>query len=42
MIAARERRVMAAERDGIGAYELAIELDQFVRSLVETLRRVGD
>lgn len=40
MIVLRERRIMAAERDGIGAYQLAIELDGFVRALVEALRRV--
>ncbi len=42
MIVDRERRVMAAERDGIEAYELAIELDQFVRSLIEAMRREAD
>lgn len=41
MIVDRERRVMAAERDGIGAYDLAVELDDFVHNLVDALRRVG-
>lgn len=40
MIVHRDRRVMAAERDGIGAYELAVGLDEFVRALVDAIRRV--
>ncbi len=39
MIVHRERRVMAAERDGIGAYQLAIELEGFVRALLDAVRR---
>jgi len=30
---------MGAERDGIGAYELAVGLDQFVEALLEAARR---
>lgn len=41
LIVDRERRVMAAERDGIGAYDLAVELDDFVYALVDALRRAG-
>jgi len=37
----RDREVMAAERDGIGAYELAVGLDAFVEALVQAARR-GD
>ncbi len=39
MIAHRDRQVMAAERDGIGAYELATGIDHFVATLIETVRR---
>jgi len=42
LIVDRERRVMAAERDGIGAYDLAVELDDFVYALIDALRRVGE
>ncbi len=39
MIADRDRQVMAAERDGIDAYELATGIDEFVATLIETVRR---
>jgi hypothetical protein len=38
MILQRDRQVMAAERDGIGAYELAVGVDNFVYRLVEAVR----
>ncbi len=38
MIAHRDRQVMAAERDGIGAYELAAGIDHFIGTLIETVR----
>lgn len=41
MIMQRDRHVMAAERDGIGAYELATGLDRFVDKLIQIARR-GD
>lgn len=39
MIVQRDRQLMGAERDGIGAYELAVGLDQFVEALLEAARR---
>ena len=39
MIAQRDRQLMGAERDGIGAYELAVGLDQFVEAVIEAARR---
>ena len=39
MIVQRDRQVMSAERDGIGAYELAVGVDQFVEALLEAARR---
>lgn len=39
MIVQRDRQVMGAERDGIGAYELAVGLDQFVEALLAAARR---
>lgn len=42
MISHRDRQVMAAERDGIGAYELAAGIDHFVATLIDTVRRSGD
>ena len=39
MIVQRDRQVMNAERDGIGAYELAVGVDQFVEALLEAARR---
>ena len=42
MIANRDRQVMAAERDGIGAYELAAGIDHFVASLIDAVRRSDD
>ncbi|MCH7826151.1 MAG: hypothetical protein IH849_15250 [Acidobacteria bacterium] len=39
MIADRDRQVMKAERDGINAYELAVGIDHFVATLIETVRR---
>ena len=39
MISHRDRHVMAAERDGVGAYELASGIDQFVTTLIEAVRR---
>jgi hypothetical protein len=41
MIMQRDRQVMAAERDGIGAYELASAVDAFVRKILEIARRVN-
>jgi hypothetical protein len=41
MIMQRDRHVMAAERDGIGAYELASGVDAFVRRILEIARRVN-
>jgi len=41
MIMQRDRQVMAAERDGIGAYELASGVDTFVRKVLEIARRAG-
>lgn len=37
MISQRDRRVMAAERDGIGAYELAAGIDDFVAAILEVV-----
>ncbi len=39
MITHRDRQVMASERDGVGAYELAAGIDQFVATLIEAVRR---
>jgi len=39
MIMERDRQVMAAERDGLGAYELAVNLDEFVETLLAAARR---
>ena len=39
LITHRDRQVMAAERDGIGAYELAAGIDHFVASLIDMIRR---
>jgi len=39
MITHRDRQVMASERDGVGAYELAAGIDQFVTTLIEAVRR---
>jgi hypothetical protein len=39
MIVQRDRQVMAAERDGIGAYDLAVGVDPFVEALLEAARR---
>lgn len=39
MIVQRDRQVMGAERDGLGGYELAVGLDQFVDALLEAARR---
>jgi hypothetical protein len=39
MIMRRDRQIMAAERDGIGAYELAVGIDVFVRKVLEVARR---
>ena len=39
MITHRDRQVMAAERDGVDAYELATGIDQFVTTLIEAARR---
>ncbi len=39
MIAHRDRQLMAAERDGIDAYELAAGIDEFIARLIETVRR---
>ena len=39
MIADRDRQVMSAERDGVSAYELAAGIDDFVATLIETVRR---
>lgn len=41
MIMQRDRQVMAAERDGIGAYEIASGVDAFVRKILEIARRVN-
>jgi hypothetical protein len=38
LIMRRDRQVMAAERDGIGAYELAVGLDAFVQRILEVAR----
>jgi hypothetical protein len=37
MVSQRDRRVMAAERDGIGAYELAAGVDDFVATILEVV-----
>ena len=39
MIVQRDRQLMGAERDGIGAYELAVGLDEFVEALLEAAGR---
>lgn len=39
MIVQRDRQLMGAERDGIGAYELAVGLDEFAEALLEAARR---
>jgi hypothetical protein len=38
MIIQRDRQVMAAERDGVGAYELAVGLDAFVDKILQASR----
>jgi hypothetical protein len=37
MVSQRDRRVMAAERDGIDAYELAAGIDDFVATILEVV-----
>lgn len=39
MIMERDRQVMAAERDGLGGYELAVNLDELVETLLAAARR---
>ena len=41
LVMQRDRQVMAAERDGVGAYELAVDLDTFVERVVDAVRRAG-
>lgn len=41
LIMQRDRQVMAAERDGVGAYELAVGLDSFVDKIVQAVRDDG-
>ena len=38
LIAQRDRRVMAAERDGVSAYELAAGIDRFVDAVIKSVR----
>lgn len=41
LVMQRDRQVMGAERDGVGAYELAVDLDDYVERVVEAVRRAG-
>lgn len=41
LVMQRDRQVMAAERDGVGAYELAVDLDVYVERIVDAVRRSG-
>jgi len=41
LVANRDRQVMAAERDGLGAYELAAEIDGFVAEILKAVRQRG-
>ena len=38
LIAQRDRLVMAAERDGVSAYELASDIDRFVEAVIKSVR----
>ena len=42
LIAERDRAVMAAERDGIGAYDLACGIDEFVDAIFASIREFDD
>lgn len=41
LVMQRDRQVMAAERDGVDAYELAVDLDAYVERVIDTVRRAG-
>jgi len=41
LVMQRDRQVMAAERDGVGAYELAVDLDVYVERIIDAVRRSG-
>lgn len=41
MVKLRDRQIMAAERDGIAAYELATDVDTFVGKIIEVVCKRG-